>query len=230
MRPVYKKASRVQEMVETIRGEKENMGYTAQETSDVQAAWREANSVDREYKSTLESPFANKRPKKLYDDRRQAVIANVRGGTGPIITLRRGDLGVSADVLKVKNKNHNPRFVFHQGQKFLMPKEDWPTSNKFWIYQFGAPYDVLVTNLKAHSAFAGWDVKDMGLQSMDFLAPDRQIYDFIKKQVAKGAIDLDAHDSADFFSAHRGVPCLRSWIETKDAEYSGLSTAHSREW
>ena len=83
------------------------------------------------------------------------MIANVRGGTNPIITLRRGDLGVSADVLKVKNKNHNPRFVFHQGQKFLMPKEDWPTSNKFWIYQFGAPYDVLVTNLKAHSAFAG---------------------------------------------------------------------------
>ena len=68
------------------------------------------------------------------------------------------------------------------------------------------------------------------MQSMDFLAPDRQIYDFIKKQVAKGAIDLDAHDSADFFSAHRGVPCLRSWIETKDAEYSGLSMAHARAW
>lgn len=121
-RPVYKKASRVQEMVETIRGEKEKMGYTAQETSDVQAAWREANSVDREYKSTLESPFANKRPKKLYDDRRQAVVANVQGGTGPIITLRRGDLGVSADVLKVKNKNHNPRFVFHQGSKISHAK------------------------------------------------------------------------------------------------------------
>jgi len=179
--------------------------------------------------SQLDSLFADKWPNKKYEDRRQPVIANVRTGTGPIVVFRRGDLGVSGDIMKVQIKDGNPRFVFRQGQKHITPKEDWPSSNKFWIYMFRAPYSALVTNLEAHSALAHWQVRGMGVQSMDFVAPDRQMYDFIQKQVSCEKLDLAHHDPADLFSADRGVNCLRAWFEVKEQEYN-FDPGHSRDW
>ena len=105
-----------------------------------------------------------------------------------------------------------------------------PDSTKFWVYKFKAPYKALVCNLKAHSSLANWTVEDKGIVPMDFVAPDRQIHDHLKRLQAKGEIDLDHHDPTAFFSPEKRVSSLSSWVTAMDVKYAAENMSHTVEW
>ena len=223
-----RKVSDAQLLVDNIRGEKSK--YTEQDHEDVARAWEEANAAVQE----LESPFVHSGVREArqqqWEDRRQAIIAHIGGGTGTIFLMRRGDFGVTNYVLKAKNKSGHPRFIYHQGTKHIMPQDQWPNSHKFWIYKFKAPHPVVVEKIQAHSELSGWTVTDLGRKPMDFVATDRQIYDHIQRQKEK--IDLDSFPVEQFFSGERGIKSLRSWMDAQEAIFEGgsSSTALWTEW
>ena len=102
-----------------------------------------------------------------------------------------------------------------------MDSEEWPSSNKYWLYNYECKsyYKKLVKRLMAHSEMEGWSVKDLGKQPMEFVATHRAIYDHLLRQESAGNIDLSNCLPTHFFFASSGIKCLKSWVSAKKAEY-----------
>lgn len=222
--PQFAKVCNATVLVSNLRAEKEKIStsdYTDRHHQQVGAAWKRVNMIDKQLAMDVESPFIDFQEKKAWEDRSEAICAWILGGTGMIFMMRRGDFGITNYVLKVKNSAGKPRFMFHQAKKFIFDKERWPGSNKFWVYKFKAPYAAVVDKLKNHSELTNWDVKDLGEKPMDFIAPDRQIYDHVQRMAQKGALDIETYPVSHLFSKARGIKSLSCWIAAKKLEYEG---------
>jgi len=234
-------ASRISEIIDNTRGGRraiqetrrshviDNEGYSQSQFRQVQEAINSADRADADYERDRAStdPQApglledQGHRTSTYEDRRDCCLANVKG-VGFVFLMRRGDFAVSNGVLKVRNKNNKPRFVFCVGTKHVKDQATWPTSNRFWLYQYSSTtYSTLRTKLQAHSSLLGWRFVDDGTQSMDYIASDRQIYDHLKRHAAAGKIDLDAADPRMYFTSHRPISSVASWVICKDREYDG---------
>ena len=101
-----------------------------------------------------------------------------------------------------------------------MDIDEWPNSNKFWLYNLCCnDYDKLVKRMKAHSELEGWSVKDLGNVPMDFVATDRAIYDHLCRLSDANELNLNTTSPSHFFSKQRPIKCLASWVSAMKARY-----------
>lgn len=218
------------EIIDNARGQKskgsfilDKKGYTAAEVEELKDAIAEANQVEENYEherdGAYDSPYA-KRRRTEWKDLRNAVIANVHGGIGPVFLMQRGDFNVCYNLLKHKNKYDVPRFAYTLAGKKIMDEANWPASNKFWLYQYAcSDYAKLVARMQAHSELQDWKVTDLGHKSMDFVATDRAIYDHLTRLTEAKKINPETTNPAHFFAEERKIMNVASWMSAMDAKF-----------
>jgi hypothetical protein len=223
----FKKACDATLLLDNIHGAKlqqaaRSSEYSNAEHAAVNAAVVHADEMDKQLHADVEfdSPFVDADEQPKWQDWRQAVIARVDGGVGIVFCMRRGDFGVSQYVLKKKNKDGKRRFTYTSGTKHIMAGE-WKTSNRFWKYNLkGKDYSGIVRKMREHSELSEWDIRDLGLKPMDFVASDRQIFDHIVRMSEAGKVDLEITPASHFFALERNISCLASWVSAKRVEYA----------
>ena len=150
---------------------------------------------------------------------------------GPFFLGMRGDFEMCRNLLMAKNKHGISRFVSMLAGKFILDEVKWPGSDKFWCYQYECKdYPRLVRRMRTHSGclfwrmrthseLEKWDVLDLSAKPMDFVSPDRAIYDHLSRLVSARDINPEAANPADFFSPERKVKCIKSCLDAMDETY-----------
>jgi hypothetical protein len=199
--------------------------YSLEERDQLAQAVAHAAAVENDMNQTVNTPYQSpfQQPTEARTervDRRNAVMANVNGGVGPVFLAQRGDFSMCRNLLKCKNRKGIARFTFMIAGKYVMDEDTWPGSNKFWLYQYRcSDYSKLVRRMTAHSELEGWCVSDLGAKPMDFVATDRAIYDHLKRLVDAREINLKVANPSDFFSPDRNIKSIESWLSAMDEKY-----------
>lgn len=240
-KPAMRPAGKANEMIDAIRGAHrdrfvaDKKGYTNNDVAELQEAVATANENERamktegvgnpDYVEPFQQQYASPYHKRTtylvkWEDRRNAIMANVTGGIGPIFLAQRGDFNLATNMLKHKNKHNIPRFAYTIAGKHIMPKEQWPSSSKFWLYQYDCPdFDRLVSRIAGHSEMQGWDIKNLGNKPMDFVATDRAIYDHLTRLCEAGKVNPITINPGDFFAMERKVKSVDSWLSAMDTKF-----------
>lgn len=149
-------------------------------------------------------------------------MANVGAGVGPVFIAQRGDFGLTTHLLKIKNSQGRPRFVYTMAGHHIMDAGSWPNSNRFWLYNHECKdYQQLIRRVKSHSELEDWEVADLGEKPMDFVASDRAIYDHVVRQESAGRFEFADLNPAHFFKSERNVRCMESWVSAMKEKYDG---------
>ena len=201
--------------------------YTAAEMDEVAQAVEEVEVVDAEYYAQVNHNMpecmlppkvrSGLRRKLVWEDRRCCRMYLVLG-MGPILLLQRGDIDIADQVLKLRNDENCPRFLFTEFKRHLADPKKWPGSNCAWVYQNSAEYPRLVESIRSHELFQDWKVEDKGMVPFDFVAADHQIRSRLQQLQEHNRIDLATVPPKQFFSEGRDVTSVAEWVANYDEE------------